>query len=349
MEWGAWAAICFGLIATGIAVVSVPRNPHFALARVCFALAGLSAMLQLVSWGVQTDMALPVRLLLAGGGSALAAVLAVELIRWVNDADRARGRPVAAEEEVPTVEAPSLREQQPQNKSPALAPDRAKLLAFGREGEELKRRWSTEDSDDLFSATEDWGNRVLAYLNGLGEETRGDLFASDLGFQPTQYASQRARPSLASNWLERRLFQLDRLVNQVPTVTAAAVPDTRTSGASLPLASPAGRQPEATGNTEKIAGVIALIKEGRAIQATFEQSNDGPGIQAAYREWVPKVRAFIVANLDESYAVQFDQARGDGRVLVGRNAEGGTYWSAINGKNRFLSDLITELRARPST
>jgi len=105
--------------------------------------------------------------------------------------------------------------------------------------------------------------------------------------------------------------------------------------------------PPVSANAERLAGVIALMKEGEAIQAAFIASNDGPAIQRDYREWVAKVRAFLVTSLDETYAVQFDQVRGNGSGPVGRNFEGGNYWSTIGAKNLFLSSLITDLRGRP--
>ena len=102
-------------------------------------------------------------------------------------------------------------------KAHASAPDRAKLLAFAAEGDALRGRWKTEDSDELLAETEAWGRRVGAYLDGLGEKTRSTLFLSDLGFTATQYADpDRKRAWMASNWLERRLFQLDRLISAAP-------------------------------------------------------------------------------------------------------------------------------------
>ena len=47
--------------------------------------------------------------------------------------------------------------------------------------EGLRRRWSTEDSDELAAETEKWANGVLAYLNTF-DEAAGDQFASSAGF-----------------------------------------------------------------------------------------------------------------------------------------------------------------------
>jgi hypothetical protein len=86
------------------------------------------------------------------------------------------------------------------------------LLAFAAEGERLIGCWNTDDSDQLYAETEAWGNRVMDYLNSLGDEVRGKLFASDVGITFTQYATPRARPSMAANWLRRRLYRIDQFV-----------------------------------------------------------------------------------------------------------------------------------------
>jgi hypothetical protein len=86
------------------------------------------------------------------------------------------------------------------------------LLAFAAEGEKLIHRWNDEDTDQLYAETEAWGSRVVAYLNSLGEEVRAELFVSDVGITFPQYASQRGRPSMAANWLRRRLYRIDQFV-----------------------------------------------------------------------------------------------------------------------------------------
>jgi len=92
--------------------------------------------------------------------------------------------------------------------------EEAKLRSFITEGERLMERWILEDTDQLWDETNAWSRRVNEHLKRDGDELRSDRFASDVGFPHMQYGSAK-RSSRARNWLEKRIFALGRLADDV--------------------------------------------------------------------------------------------------------------------------------------
>ncbi len=97
-------------------------------------------------------------------------------------------------------------------------------------------------------------------------------------------------------------------------------------------------------NKEAISAISGLIDQAQAIQQTFLDKNDADLIKKQYEEWFAAANKTLTEKLDASYATSFRSAPSVMQMPVAHSMVGGGYWSAIEGKNILLNNILTDLR-----
>jgi hypothetical protein len=63
-----------------------------------------------------------------------------------------------------------------------------------------------------------------------------------------------------------------------------------------------------------------------------------------YAAWENEVEAYLDTLDDKSFLAQFQSARGNGQMLIGRSIEGGGWYALLQGKLGSLNGFVGELR-----
>ncbi len=97
-----------------------------------------------------------------------------------------------------------------------------------------------------------------------------------------------------------------------------------------------------------IGGIAGLADRGAKIQADFIKTNDVETLKKKRLEWATDAITFLNAQVDPSYAIQFNNAHGSAMMgcPVNRSADGCGYWQDIQGKKEALMSALTEMRQR---
>lgn len=93
--------------------------------------------------------------------------------------------------------------------------------------------------------------------------------------------------------------------------------------------------------------ITAFVQEGNKIAKTFEDKNDKELIGRQYDDWNNRCDVMLNTGVGESYAAQFESAKGNGLLLMNHSIEGDEIYSLLQGKIAVLNSFLTEFRALP--
>jgi hypothetical protein len=96
---------------------------------------------------------------------------------------------------------------------------------------------------------------------------------------------------------------------------------------------------------ELIDKLSAFVKEGNELSETIAQNvADKDTIISRYRDWELRCVTMLKRDLDNSRAIQFESAKGNG--LAPLTPSYGGWYSLLQGKLAVLNSFITELRSK---
>jgi hypothetical protein len=98
-------------------------------------------------------------------------------------------------------------------------------------------------------------------------------------------------------------------------------------------------------NRALITGIASIVSAGMQIQQAYIAENDVAEITKQHDQWLHGAYNYLSSQLDNSYAVEFEQATFSGDTPVDHSINGNAYWGDIQAKNDVLVRMLDDLRA----